>query len=164
MRVTFRAEFRGYKVGGPLNPGQLNWPNPQPVMVEVFRRGTHWFARPAAAKGEFRLESAPTHGVMKDIVADAFDRQLSEWSLFDSTGNPLDPDRVEEDPAGNFTLKPLTHVARPDQNGVESNSYVTVCGEKVSVHQIRSLRAKQKPACPICRKAWEHAQTQERIG
>ena len=164
MRVTFRAQFRGPKAL--LNPSGFNWPNPPVQTVEVFRRGDSWYARECDSKrkADFtELGKAPTHGTMKDAVAEAFNEQLSKWAMFDPDGKPLDETLIQEDPDGNFRKNLPTHVAAPSQIGMTGNEYRTACNVVVGAAQIRSKRGQQAPDCPECRTAWEQVKEEMRL-
>jgi hypothetical protein len=163
MRVCFRAQFAGPK--GPLNPSGWKFPNAAPQSVEVFRRGDTWHAREPKHREVFhQLQPGTSHGTMKDTVAGAFDKQVSEWEMYDSEGNPLDPHLVVEDPNGNFTMYLETHAAAPDQIGQPGNVFKAICGEIVGASRIRSRRAHVPPDCKVCRKAWEQVKQEDRIG
>lgn len=161
MRVTFRAQFKGPI--GKLNPSNWKIPNPAPMTVEVFRRGTKapitWHARECDTRRKIELAalgSGPTHGTMKDTVAAAFQAQVSPWALYDTDGNPLDPDLIEETPDGEFQRKVVTHVgATPQPDTLPVNSWQTYCGIIVKAHEIRGKRGDVAPLCPECRKEYD---------
>jgi hypothetical protein len=163
MRVIFRAQFQGPK--GLLNPA--GFPMPRVVVqVEIFRKADSWFARaPEQGTAFARLGSSPTHGCMKDMITEHFDKQVSKWTLHDTDGNPLDPDSVTEDPNGNFEKKELTHVGRigapPSKMG--PNYFTTVCGIDVHVRQIRSARSHTPPDCKQCRPEWAKLKDEDRL-
>jgi hypothetical protein len=162
MRVTFRAQFSGRK--GLLDTGGFKFPNPPVETIEVFRKGDKWFAREAARQALLaNLWDAPNHGSMKDTVAENFETQLSKWLMFDSDGKPLDPARVIEDQAGNFTLKVETHVAAPDQIGQPGNSFKAACGIVVNASRLVSKRGQNPPDCAACKVEWAKTKTTERI-
>jgi len=168
MRVTFRAQFRGPKAL--LNPSGFNWPNPPVQTVEVFRRGSkppfRWYAREADSRYRTELTAlgkAPTHGTMKDAVAEAFNEQLSKWAMFDLDGKPLNEALIQEDPDGNFRKNLPTHVAALSQVGMTGNEYRTACNVVVGAAQIRSKRGQQAPDCLECRKAWEQVKEELRL-
>jgi hypothetical protein len=164
MRVTFRAQFQG-RTGALATPG-FTFKNPPVENVEIFRKGTKWFAREATTKHAYKLSDGPTHGTLKDIVTNAFKCQLSKWTMHDTDGKLIDPDSVSEDPEGNFTLKELTHVGLtgPQAQGKSGPNYFnTACGIEVHVRQLRSTRGHNPPDCKICRETWAKTPEQERL-
>jgi hypothetical protein len=164
MRVTFRATFQGRK--GALAPIGFKFPNPPIENIEIFRRVDLWHAKSAATGHEIKqLVAEPSHGAMKDTVANAFEKQLSEWEMYDAaTGKPLDVSRIEEDPKGNFTLRELTHVGKIGASQEEKGNYfLTACGETVHVRLLRSTRGQKPPDCPLCKVEWEKVAPGERL-
>ena len=164
MRVTFRANFQGRK-GLLATPG-FKWPNPPVETIEVFRKGEKWFARALPSKNPLKLPDGATKGTMTDTVQDAFEKQLTKWTMHDAqTGQPIDPDSVTEDPNGNFEKKELTHVsligAPPSKIG--PNYFATICGQEVHVRQIRSTRGHNPPDCKVCRVEWEKTKPEEKL-
>jgi hypothetical protein len=163
MRVCFRARFAGPK--GALNPfGWKFGPEAAPQSVEVYRHGARWHAREPKHREVFRqLEPGLTHGTMKDNVVAAFERQCSEWEMYDAEGYLLNPAMIEEDPKGNFTMRLETHIAAPDQIGQPGNSFKTACGIVVAAQRIRSKRGSVPPDCKACKAVWQQTKPEERI-
>jgi len=174
MRVTFRATFQGRK--GKLETPGFRFPNPPLEQIEIFRRVDSWYAKAASTGHEIKaLRGEPSHGAMKDAVADAFEKQVTEWTMYDAaTHQPLDASRVDEDPKGNFTIRDYFHVGREystPQEATEANKkaeknqnhFETACGQAVHVRLIRSRRGQNPPDCPTCRKAWEQVAPGDRL-
>jgi len=158
MRVTFRAQFSGPT--GKLNPSGWKIHQPAPITIEVFRRNKSWVARECDTKEKAELRklgTAPTHGAMKDLVAENFERYLIPWAMFDTDGRRLDESLIQEDPDGNFQKRLPTHCAAPNQAGMPGNQFRTECGIEVGAAQIRSKRGQNPPDCGECRIAWEKA-------
>ncbi len=163
MRVKFTGTFQGRK--GALNTGGFRFPNPPYEYIEIYRHAKLWYAR--ANDQPLKLEPSETHGTMKDAVQEAFEHQVHPWQICDAiTGAPLDPSRVEEDPAGNFKMRELTHVSiigALAQGKRGPNFFNTVCGIEVFVKQIKSARSKTPPECPVCREVWAKTPESERL-
>jgi hypothetical protein len=158
VRVAFRATFRGLKTPG------FKFPNPPPSIVEVFRAKGRWLAREATSKNVFKFGEAPTHGTMKDLVAEKFEKQEGKWEPYDVDGNPLDRASFTEDPAGNFTAVDLTHVSGIGQTQTEkSNYFKTFCGQVVFVKNLVSTRGQKPPTCKECKPEWEKVKPEDRL-
>lgn len=165
MRVIFRAEFQGPRPFGPLNLIGANLARVT-MTVDILRKGDRWIAK---SNGHaLKLETQGTHGSMKDVVAECFDAQLSKWTLCDAEGKALEPDYVNENPQGEFSMREVTHCGsrRPEDSAptpTGPNYFRAACGQEVHAALLRSFRAARPPLCKECRKEWEKTPQEERF-
>jgi hypothetical protein len=96
--ITFRATFE--QPIGPRNPAGLKLTFP--IALEVFEKGVNeWRVRRPGTRTEFEYIAAQStpETVKRQLVGIHFERQLTDWEVFDSDGK-LQADEWATDPKG----------------------------------------------------------------
>ena len=88
-RVIWCGRFQGFIP----DPGQLQVKVGTPVIVEVYRKGSHWLVRGRVTGNDFPGSYGSAQEAMS-AIASRYEKQLGDWEPYDMNGKLI----TEEEP------------------------------------------------------------------